>query len=635
MAIMPVMLPGKTIMTQAIHQTHSPSCQRAALLCAVALSVLPISSFAGSTSTTATQATQSRLAADAEQAAAQGRYAEAATQFETLAAQATGATRDHALLKAARSYQLIGNDGKVDTLLPMVSKTLSVNDSALRVLIVAASQLRTSQPVAALNALDEIPLPLPDNLAGDILGVRAQAQFALGRVALALNTAIDRERTLKSEADLTQNRQMIWSALRQAAAAGRDLTPPAGASRIAAGWLELAKLMNSETRDPFAFNRSIADWRSRYAGHPGFNYLPVTMPLPVARSNTVALLLPLSGKQQAAAQAVRDGFMAAALQAGQSHPAIQIYDTDSLTAVTAYQRALEGGADMVVGPLLKEDVDALVQSNRIGVVTLALNLSSEPKSTSALLFQFALDPETEAQQVARRAHSDGLSKAIALVPNNEWGQRMQKAFAAELDSQGDQLVESRYYDPNARDYVNFIKQVFASKKPPQAKALEETLGKRQIADTRDDYDYVFIAAQPAQAKQLRPALRFVLPDKSAPVYTTSDSYDAESGGTSDLNDTRIADMPWVIDRDSNSPLLHDNLGKLWGNNFKSRSRLYAFGVDAFRISEWLRSRQASLGSTLNGVTGLLALDSSGHVQRQLDWARIVNGKPQLLPEVVQ
>ena len=594
-------------------------------------------SWATSTTSGLTQANQARLNSEAEQLAAQGKYSDAATRFESLAAQASNADRDHFILKAARNAQLAGNTSKARSLVDLTGKNLKAPDNALRIVINAELALEASQPDQAIAALDQIPLPLPDELAVDALAVRAQALFAAGRPVLAVNTAVERERGLKSDNELFQNRQMIWNNLKRLASTGYDLTPPAGANRITAGWLDLGKIFASAQRDPFAFNRSLGEWRTRYPAHPGGNLLVSTSVATNAKASEehIALLLPLSGKQQASGIAVRDGFLAALLQQpGNARPVVKVFDTNEAGAINAYQLAIQGGASIIVGPLLKEDVDAIA-SQQIGVMTLGLNAISGSQPPPALMFQFTLDPEEEARQVAQRAHDEGHSRAIVMTPNNDWGQRMQRAFIAELKGLGDTLVDQRSYDPAARDYVGMSKLLLASKKPPQAKALDEATGnKHPLPEARDDFDYIFLAAQTSQAKQLRPALRFVLPDTSIPIYATSDSYEPETTNNSDLNGLRFVDMPWVINRDDATAKLHDTIDAIWSVGLRNRSRLYAFGIDAFNLVSWLKTPQPQLASPLRGVTGWLALDQMGRVRRQADWAQIVSGKPQPLPDAI-
>lgn len=596
--------------------------------------------FAGTTTNTATQATQGRQAADADQQAGQGNVAEASRRYEALAGQAGGAAKDHFLLKAAWFAVQANDINKAQNLLDTSSKSLSGSDAALRNAVDAAIALRTNQTDRALSLLDQIVLPLPDELSADILQLRTQTLFTAGRIVLAVNAATERERVLKSNIELQQNRQLIWNGLKQAAAAGRDLTPPPGANRTVAGWLELARLYASNQRDPFAFNRALNDWRTRYPAHPGAEIVSLSITSPaVATTNTSgghwALLLPLSGKQQAAGMAVRDGFLAALLQqASATRPTVQIYDSNG-GAVNAYKRALSEGANFVVGPLLKEDVQALAGTQEVGVPTLALNSLADGQAAPAAMFQFSLDPEDEARQVVMRARAEGHSRAIALVPSNEWGQRMQRAFVAELQAEGGTLVELRPYDPNAHDYVQLVKQLLAPRKSAQNKALEQALGAAsKLPERRDDFDFVFVAAQSSQARLLRPALRFNMPDNSVPIYGTSDAYEPESGTNTDLDGLRFTDMPWVIDRDPPADALHASIGRYWPAALRNRSRLYAFGADAFKLIDFLKAARPQLIAPISGMTGLLAIDQAGHVRRQLDWAQIVNGQPQLLPDAL-
>jgi outer membrane PBP1 activator LpoA protein len=60
------------------------------------------------------------------------------------------------------------------------------------------------------------------------------------------------------------------------------------------------------------------------------------------------------GKQQAAGVAVRDGFIAAALWLSKYTQRYPVFDTNQAGALDAYQRAVQAGASIVVGPLLKK-----------------------------------------------------------------------------------------------------------------------------------------------------------------------------------------------------------------------------------------------------------------------------------------
>ncbi len=65
----------------------------------------------------------------------------------------------------------------------------------------------------------------------------------------------------------------------------------------------------------------------------------------------VALLLPVSGRTASASGAVRDGFLAAYYQApAAERPRLRVYDTGGESVNAALSRAIQQGADLIVGP---------------------------------------------------------------------------------------------------------------------------------------------------------------------------------------------------------------------------------------------------------------------------------------------
>src|SRR5690606_25937904 len=117
----------------------------------------------------------------------------------------------------------------------------------------------------------------------------------------------------------------------------------------------------------------------------------------------VALLLPLSSPQRDLARAVRDGFLAAHLRSGNaSSSRVLVYDTALLGGREAYERAQLEGAEFIVGPLLRPNVEQIVPAAGL-VPTLALNTTTADTATTPGFYQFALLPEHEARAVARYA----------------------------------------------------------------------------------------------------------------------------------------------------------------------------------------------------------------------------------------
>ncbi len=575
-----------------------------------------------------------RQLAQAEKLARDGKYQEAAQAYETLAAQSPKELRDRLLLRAAREYLLSGDSDKVTATLAKVSPALPAQDFAMRAQIAAELALQSNNPARALTELDRIPQPLPRENAPDILALRARAQFALNRPAAGVTTALERERMLSNPQEIRGNQRLIWEGLQQSATGNADFTAPPGSSTVVTGWLDLGSAALVAARNPFTAKNDLASWRSRYPTHPANTFLneEILPELGVGLDypTQVALVLPLSGRQQAAGIAVRDGFLAALLQQDSARrPQVNVYDSASTGAGTAYRRAIAEGAQFIVGPLLKEDVTALANSADVSVLTLALNQLADGAQPPAMLFQFALDPEEEARQVAQRVMADGRSRGLALLPNNDWGQRLYRAFETELNTLGGTVAGVRYYDTSARDFSDPISGLLLiNESRARANALGAALGQRFEFEPRrrNDAQFVFIGAYPAQGRSLRPALRFYLTD-DLPVYATSDIFEPDTQANNDLDGVIFPDMPWVISPDAVSTDLRSALNRYWPVRARGRGRLYAFGFDAYRIIPLLKAGKFGSANAIPGMTGVLSIDDRGRVRRELDWARVTDGKP--------
>lgn len=568
----------------------------------------------------------------AETLARRGDFVGAARAYEALAAQSPADLRDRYLLRAARQHLQADNATKARELLQSVNASLPRNDFALRALVAGELALRAGQPKRALSELGRIPEPLPTDVQSDVLSLRARALFADLRPADAVGAALERGKLLATRDDQRANQRLIWEGLKTSAAGNADFTAPAGASDELRGWLALGGSAALVVRNPFTANEALADWRRRFPGHPAQGLLSEDV-LPQLSSGMdyptqMALILPLSGRQQASGMAVRDGFLAGLLQQpASSRPVVNVYDSAEMGAATAYRRAVADGAQFIIGPLTKEEVTAIANSGEVSVPTLALNQGIVTGAPPALLYQFSLDPEEEARQVAQRAMADGRVNGLALLPNNAWGRRVFDAFQSEFTALGGTLVDMRFYDPAERDFSEPITQMLLIDESQQrANALARTLGTRLEFEPRRraDAQFVFIAGQPVQGRSLRPALRFHLA-QDLPVYATSDIFEP-SAGNDDLDGVVFPDMPWVISPDAASGQLRDALNRHWPARARGRGRLYAFGFDACRIVPTLKAGRTGSQHAVAGMTGVLSVDEQGFIHRQLDWAQVTNGK---------
>jgi len=90
--------------------------------------------------------------------------------------------------------------------------------------------------------------------------------------------------------------------------------------------------------------------------------------------------------------------------------------------------------------------------------------------------------------------------------------------------------------------------------------------------------------------------------------------------------------PWMISNDPVTAQIRDGVRAAWPARTarSDRSRLYAFGFDAYRLVPELRSNAQNSASEIAGVTGKLHLDQQNKIRRDLDWAQIKGGVPNVL-----
>ena len=162
----------------------------------------------------------------------------------------------------------------------------------------------------------------------------------------------------------------------------------------------------------------------------------------------IAVLLPIGGRQSAAAALVRDGFLAAVNQLPEARrPVVKIYDTGESSVAAALTTAQAEGASFIVGPLTREEAVAAVSENTRRTPMLLLNNLPPEQQAPANVWQFALSPEDEARQIARRALGAGQRRAIIIAPSGDWGTRVVAAFRAEFTAAGGSILVQTSYDP--------------------------------------------------------------------------------------------------------------------------------------------------------------------------------------------
>lgn len=489
--------------------------------------------------------------------------------------------------------------------------------------------LADNDPQRALQALQH---PAFERLAELPVDQQLRSQLARAQAFEANDQPLEaaRERTfvaplLSGEAAI-QNHQKIWSLVSGLPIS--QLQPVA--DQDLSGWLSLAAALKSSgtlTQQ----QRAIDAWVQQNPGHPAAQQLPdalVTLRELADRPlSHIALLLPMDGPLASVARALRDGFLAAHLESGQDLK-IELFDSAGVSSMDAfYQQAAASGVELVVGPLDKALVRQLAERDQLPITTLALNYSDAGQKNPPQLFQFGLAAEDEAREVARRAWDDGHRRAIALTPRGEWGNRVLDAFRRQWQEQGGTLVAA---EPLAEP-VALANQI-ADLLQVRSIAGDSSSSLQSQPTRRQDVDFLFLAATPQQAQQVKPTLIFQYAG-DLPVYATSHLHAATDNRSQylDLEGIRFTETPWLLD--AQLPL-RQQIESKWPQARGSLGRLYAMGADAYLLAPRLNQLTALPETQLEGYSGTLSLTPEQRIERRLPWAEFRDGAIQPIGETL-
>ena len=512
--------------------------------------------------------------------------------------------------------------------------------STRKAIVDARAAIVQRQGVRALRLLPPIAPDMDDGLRARILAVRADAYGITGQPGRALSIRIEREELLSNNEAIDANHEAIWSLLQGLPADRlRELGERTDA-RVLNGWAELALAVQRARMGEKPVPTALDAWRDDYSGHPASARFAANLRDRVTAEMSwprrIALLIPLSGPLANAGQAIRDGLMAAYYDQPEyvDRPRIEVYDTGSggpgVTA--AYERAVDAGAEFVLGPLAKDAVVELAGRGALETPVLSLNyLPGDADERPQDLYQFGLLPEDEAREAADAAIQNEHFNAVTLVPAGDWGGRMSDAFRSRFETLGGVVVESSRYNSEASDYGRPIQTLLnLDSSYARERRLQNTIGRdvRFEPRRRQDIEMIFMAAMPRQARLLEPQLEFHRAG-DLPVYAPSHVFSGVPDPDSDwdINGLFFTDIPWILDNLEDPAPLYRSVTGHWPGARGQYPRLYALGIDAFAVLPHLRRLGESDHGVLNGRTGRLTLDVDGRVHRQPRWGTFIKGRP--------
>ena len=361
------------------------------------------------------------------------------------------------------------------------------------------------------------------------------------------------------------------------------------------GWLTLIKAYNDNIRQPVQLSQALQSWKSAYPNHAAAILFPKELQsmLNFQQTNVaqIGLVLPLSGDGQILGSTIQSGFNEAK---GDSTIPIQVFDSSTTPINEIIAQAKASGIKALVGPLLKQNVDAIISNPAEvqGMDVLALNATPNARAINQVCY-YGLSPEDEAESAANKMWKDGIRNPIVAMPQNDLGQRVGNAFNVRWQRLAGTDANIRYYNLPA-DITYFFQG-----------ASQDTAG-------------LYVVSSPDELAEIKgyldtsnPNVRIYASSRSNAASNTAEYY-------AKMNGVQFSDIPFFKETDSSQ---YQKVASSTGGEFQLM-RLYAMGADAWLLINHFNELRQVPGYTLSGLTGQLSAGPNCNVDRDMTWYQV-------------
>jgi len=402
-------------------------------------------------------------------------------------------------------------------------------------------------------------------------------------------------------------------------------------SVIQQGWTNLALYHQVYANSGVELDQAINNWRRRYPGHPAVAILPeqdeALADLAPVNIERLAVLLPQSGANERLGDALKAGILA-----GLDKQTISdtVFIDENLATQVLSEQLSQFNPDFVIGPLLKANIDKLAQAKTlIDTPTLHLN-TFDGERLSLQHYFFALNPEHEVQQALEHFLAKGYQKPMLLAPNNANGQRLVDYFNIQWQRYSETKPQIGFYNDN-KDMPNTITSLLEVDKSKQRIKTVKSLFKQEVESetrSRSDIDAIYILGDAIETRLIKPYLDVNVSTfaQRIPLYASSKSHSKQIDRTDkgDLEGLYFTELPWMLNATVKQHNLRNQYNTLWPENADISQRLFAMAYDAVSVLSDIRQLSVMPGNKFTGLSGKLSVNTSGHIERTLDWAQYTN-----------
>ncbi|OCG17414.1 hypothetical protein A9G24_03260 [Gilliamella sp. App6-5] len=374
--------------------------------------------------------------------------------------------------------------------------------------------------------------------------------------------------------------------------------------------------------------QAVNNWATQYPDHPAKEIISILTGEQTlsadANAKKVALLLPLNGSSHIFGETIRQGYISASKFFPQEpQQNVIVLDTTSAPMDTLIQQAQEQNVELIVGPLLKNEVTK-IKELAPAIPVLALNKVDNTTTSANKMCFFALSPEDEAKDAADHIYSQNKIKPLLLVPQSDLGRRVAQSFAtqwSQLSANASQPYV-QYFGNTTTLSANMNHNIGISLAGSPI-SIDETPTEGMSSA---GFDAIYVYSSYDELTLIKPMLdmganKTIGNSSAVMLYSSSKSHVANASNdfNYDMNKTEYAEIPMVMNQKDNTNI-PSNVQKDY-----SLMRLYAMGIDAWRLANRFNQLSSYQPNFLDGMTGKLSTTDQCEVTRTLSWQQYIYG----------
>lgn len=385
------------------------------------------------------------------------------------------------------------------------------------------------------------------------------------------------------------------------------------------GWLDLTRIYAANRTELSKLQTEIANWQAQYPQNPYNKTLPTRLAgllqFSTLNVSQVALLLPLNGQAQQFSKAIKAGFEAGMKASQASNVQLTIYDTTTQPVAELLAQLEAANTPVIVGPLLKPDVSQLINSKPT-LTVLALNKPDTVVNLNNVCY-FALAPEDEAREAANYIAKNQHKAPLIIAPRNEFGQRVAKAFDEQWSNMNGTGAVVQYFGNTASltESMNRRSGIRLTGSPVTSGA----------AVSSSSVDAVYIVATQAELTLIKAMIDMEAGNRVRPssMYASSRSNNSAAGPDFrlEMDGIRFSEIPLLSGADNKA---YQAAAKDFSSDY-SQLRLYAFGMDAWKLVNSFAEIRQLPNHKINGYTGALTANNDCVINRNLSWLEYRQG----------